>query len=406
MQRSARIAVRRAVSGSIPYLISVLLLTACQDATEMTSPRPTLIGVVRSASTGQPIAGAEVKLGASTSITDHTGRYFFIHLIPGAGKLEVNAAGFDSLTMPVMVTSAEVVQNIDLNRITLFDQGEFSVYVPDVPRITAVLVTLGGPDTRGFSAGTAFGAPLPEVEASLQSFGQKLRGIAQARGIAILGTSKAAMADEAGSDKLIVDALDAVAKKSGYGDLASLPILLYGLSGGGPEASGFAARNPQIVAGLFLKSPLDVEILNTAAARAVPTFVVLAEFDTFVDNSAIQSAFNANRKSGGLWGLAIEAGVPHHFLTPNQQLLTSNWMIATLKARVAMQSIDPNFLESPPSSGLGGLVPYPEALGWLGNHVTGEIGAWGDYRGDPSSASWFPSQAVAENWRAFRQSGQ
>lgn len=393
MQGSSSVVSRCAAARSLMLVLTLFIAAACSDGTAITSPRPTMLGIVRSASTNAPVAGAQVVLGNSVDTTDVNGRYVFIHLTPGAAKLQVNAAGFDSLSVDVTVTSGEVEKNVQLKRRTLFDVGEFSAYIPDsVSYVFAVLVALGGPDTRGFSAGTPFGAPLPGVEASLQEFGAQLREMARVQNLAIIGTSMAAMPNGPASDQLIRDALDAIAKKSGRAEIANAPILLYGLSGGGPEASGFTARNPERIAGLFLKSPQSVDLLTTPAALSVPTFVVLAELDAFIDNSAIKAAFQANRKSGALWGLAMEAGVAHHDLTPAQQELTSNWMYTTLNARV-----DPDE---------GGVAAYSETLGWLGDHVTGEIAPWSSYSGDRSSASWLPSNAVALDWQVFRMPGQ
>ena len=393
MQRPAGLLTRSAFANFILLLTPLVMTSACHEATGLTSPNPAIVGTVRNVTTNTPVVGAQVIAGTSVDTTDATGRFALVHLDPGAAKLQVNAAGFDSLTMDVTVTNGEVVQNVQLKRKTLFNVGDFSAYIPDtVDRVDAVLVALGGPDTRGFSAGTPFGAPLPDVETALQNFGQQLRVMARTRNFAIIGTSKAAMASGAESDALIADALSAAATISGHPEIARAPILMYGLSGGGPEASGYAARNPQRMVGLFLKSPLKVELLTTASQRSIPTFVVLAEFDAFIDNSAIKAAFQANRKDGALWGLAMEAGVPHHFLTPAQQQLTSNWMSTTLSSRV-----------KPDGSGL---TSYPETQGWLGNHQTGEIATWSAYTGDKTAASWFASNAVAENWRGFRKPGQ
>jgi carboxypeptidase family protein len=403
MPRSAVTDARRIVVRAIPLLFSLAIAAGCSDSTGVTSPRPTMLGIVRNAATNAPVAGAQVIMGNSVDTTDQTGRYVFIHLEPGPTKLKVNATGFDSLTMDVTVTTGEVLQNVGLKRKKLFDVDSFSAYIPDsLEYASAILVALGGPDTRGFSAGTPFGAPLPEVEASLQTFGSQLREMARVQHFAVIGTSTASMPDGAASDTIILNALAAIAAKSGRPEIANSPILMYGLSGGGPEASGFAARNADRIAGVFLKSPSSVELLTTDKALAIPTFVVLAELDAFVDNTAIKAAFQANRKSGAFWGLAMEAGVPHHFLTPAQQELTSTWMSATLKARVAPFSDGQGLVEFGP----GGLTAYPESLGWLGNHVTGEVASWEDYTGDRGSASWFPSQAVADNWRTFRKPGE
>lgn len=267
--------------------------------------------------------------------------------------------------------------------------GDFALYMPAggaAPR--AVLVALGGPNTKAIVTGEPFGAPLPQVEAALQAMGAAFREWADENRVAILGTSRSAMTalpDGAASDQLIVDAIAAGAAASGDARLSGVPLMLYGMSGGGPEASGFAARHPERVAGVFLKVPAGVAALTTDAQRQVPTFMALAEFDTFVDNAALGQAAAANRAAGALWAMATEPGVPHHAMTPAMRTVTLVWMSSVLQRRLAGSS--------------GRVHPVPEQSGWLGNPATGEVSRWGRYEGDRSSASWLPTESAAEEWR-------
>lgn len=371
-------------------LSAVILASACHnDATDATVPVPSLVGRVMNSAIGYPVIGAEVIVGTSKDITDGNGRFAFRGLPPGPAKLKVAIAGFEPFEADVTVTSGDtVVPDVSLKRIELFNAGDFAIYVPaKVGDVDAVLLALGGPDTRGFAAGTPFGAPLPQVEASLQAFGQRLRLMAETMNLAVIGTSRAAMANSAESDQALADAIKTAATTSGRREIANVPILMYGMSGGGPEASGFTARHPERVLGLFLKAPLDVESLSTAAARSVPTYMVLAELDAFVDNSKLAAKFEANRSAGALWAAALEPGVPHHFLTLAQQQVTEGFMYEVVSARVP--------------GGSGALTPVSESIGWLGNPATREVAAWSSYSGDRRSAAWFLSGARAEQWRAF-----
>ncbi|MEO5825431.1 MAG: hypothetical protein ABIR59_06050 [Gemmatimonadales bacterium] len=270
----------------------------------------------------------------------------------------------------------------------VYQLGDFALYVPaaaDGPR--AVLVALGGPNTRAIATGEPFGAPFPPVEAALQVMGASLRALADQQRIAILGTALAAMPDGVGSDQQIVNAIAAGAAASGHPGLSTAPLLLFGLSGGGPEASGLAARHPDRVAGLLLKAPLEVAVLSTEAQRGVPTFMALAEFDVFVDNAALGRAFAANRAGGALWAMATEPGVPHFSFSPTLRTATLAWLGSVIDRRVAGSS--------------SRLRTAVEQSGWLGDQLTGKASPWGAFSGDRSAASWFPTRGAAEQWQVL-----
>jgi hypothetical protein len=268
--------------------------------------------------------------------------------------------------------------------------GDFALYMPaapDGPR--AVIVALGGPRTRAIVTGESFGAP-PTAEPALQVMGAAMRAFADEHGVAILGTSlfgPTALQDGVATDERILTALDEGAEASGRPALATAPILMFGLSGGGPAVSGFAARRPEHVAGLLLKAPSAVTTLQTDAQREVPTFLALAELDVLVDNSTLRQSFATNRGGGALWALAIEPGAVHFSYSDALRNATIEWMRSIVDRRVAGSS--------------GRIQPAVAASGWLGDPATGEVSPWGRHRGDRSAASWFPTQRMAESWRVL-----
>jgi len=266
--------------------------------------------------------------------------------------------------------------------------GDFALHVPaNVHQVHGILVALGGPDTRGFAVGTPFGAPLPAVEASLQELGVMFRELAARRGLAILGVGRfgpTALPNEPASDQLLLDAIAEAAALTGRSDLVDAPFLMYGLSGGGPETTGFTQRNPERVSALFLRVPSVAGPL-TGRALEVPAYMVLAEFDTFVDNAMLTATFEAHRAAGAPWALALERGAIHFTLTPAQRELTVNWMDTIL-----------------PFSAPGGTIHRrPPQVGWLGDPTTGEIAPVPRFAGDASGASLLPTRPLAEEWAAF-----
>jgi dienelactone hydrolase len=264
--------------------------------------------------------------------------------------------------------------------------GDFGLHVPaNVNHVRGILVAFGGPDTRGFATGTPFGAP-PAVEAALQELGAMFRDLAAERGLAILGSGRrgpTAYPNEPASDQLLLDGIAQAATLTGRPDLLDAPILLYGMSGGGPQATGFTQRNPERVAALFLKVPESAGPL-TGHALHVPAYMVLAELDAFVDNTMLSATFEAHRAAGAPWAMALEPGVPHHSLSPAQRELTVDWMRAILPLGTAGP-----FRQSSPR------------VGWLGDPATGQIAPARTFAADRNTASWFPTRPLAAQWAAF-----
>jgi hypothetical protein len=281
---------------------------------------------------------------------------------------------------------SDAAPNAWQSRATDIQFGEFALHVPaNVNHVRGILVALGGPNTRGFAHGTPFGAP-PAVEASLQELGAMFRDLAAKRGLAILGSGRfgpTAYPNEPASDQLLLDAIAQAATLTGRPDLLDAPLLLYGMSTGAPEATGFTQRNPERVAALFLKVPVSAGPL-TGQALHVPAYMVLAELDAFVDNTMLSAAFEAHRAAGAPWAMALERGVLHHSLSEAQRELTVDWMRAIL-----------------PLGNAGPFHQNPPQVGWLGDPATGQIAPARTFAGDRSAASWFPMRPLAEQWAAF-----
>jgi hypothetical protein len=294
------------------------------------------------------------------------------------------------LFLAVMVASFTLGAEVEAE---VYDSGDAALFVPEgVQQPRAVLIALGGPNTRAFVTGepAAPGAPAP-LEAALQALGRSFQELAAEQGLALLVFPTAArvpMPNGAASDQRIRDALAAAAEASGRPGLTSVPILMWGASGGAPQAAGFTSRHPDEVVGLFLKvPPPELTSLTDPAQRAVPTYVVLAGEEALFDNADLVAAFQENRGNGGLWSLAVEPGVVHFSLSPTQHEATLAWLETVLSQRL--------------QDGSGPLRTIEEQAGWLGDNATGEVAMWSDYGGDPMSASWFPTAEVARQWQSL-----
>lgn len=377
-------------------LCAGLLSVSCDGSKDLIAPDPTgmVTGQVTNSVTGYPVAGAQIRIGSIAVTTSANGRFEIKSVPTEATTLYCIAAGFKDFETTIIVPPRGLTYVVGLSRIEVFELGDFALFVPaDVDEPRAVILALGGPDTRGFATGKPLGAPIAAVEASLQALGQEFRTLASS-GFAVLGTSRASMPNGPDSDQLLLKTIETAAATSGHPELIKAPLLLYGLSGGGPQASGFAARNPASVAGLFLKVPVSVTSVTTGDALRVPTYMVLAEVDAFVNNASLTASFEGNRRAGALWALAREPGVIHHSLTPAQRQLTMNWMKTVLALRL------------PGAPGYAPLGRMEEGLGWFGNRATGEVEsaeylAWMGMLDDWKLESWLPTEATAREWKTF-----
>jgi pimeloyl-ACP methyl ester carboxylesterase len=296
------------------------------------------------------------------------------------------------LIVVASVTSGSMAQS------EVYDLGDAALFMPaGVQQPRAVLIAVGGPNTRAFVTGEP-AAPMapPPLEAALQGLGRSFRELAAEHGLALLAFPTAAvvpMPNGPDSDQRFRDALAAAAEASGRPGLASVPILLWAGSGGAPQAAGFTARHPDRVVGLFLKvPPPELTLLTEASQRGVPTYMVLAGEEALFDNADLVAAFHANRGGGGLWSLAVEPGVLHHSLSPTQHGVTVAWLETVLNLRLP--------------DAAGPLRTLDEQSGWLGDNDTGEVSSWSDYGGDRASASWFPTADVAMQWRPLMGAGE
>lgn len=281
---------------------------------------------------------------------------------------------------------SDFAANASQSTTTTIQFGEFALHVPaNVKHVRGILLALGGPDTRGFAdPSVSFGAP-PAVTPSLQALGAMFRELAAERGLAILGSGRRGpqYPNEPASDQRLLDGIAQAATLTGRAELLQAPLLLYGMSGGAPLATGFTQRNPERVAALFLKVPQTAGPLTGQALR-IPAYMILAELDAFVDNTMLTTTFEAHRDAGAPWAMAVEPGVPHHSLSPAQRELTIAWMRAILP--------------------LGTAGPFRQTspqVGWLGDPATGQIAPASAFAGDRSTASWFPTRPLAVQWAAF-----
>jgi poly(3-hydroxybutyrate) depolymerase len=115
-----------------------------------------------------------------------------------------------------------------------------------------------------------------------------------------------------GSGRALLNALRSLASKSSRPEIATAPLLLWGISAGGEFNYEFTAWKPERVAAFVVnKGNIYYTALAPAAARRVPGILFTGENDLVFRVDAITGLFAINRRAGALWAYAQEPGVGH-----------------------------------------------------------------------------------------------
>jgi hypothetical protein len=149
-------------------------------------------GVVSTAGTGQPIAGANVSWSGASTTTDTSGYYTLASVTPGTTSVSVSASGYAKATASVNVTSGStVLQNFAVGQVTTGAIGGTVTDSVTNAAIVGAAVSYTGP---GGSSGTTNTAgdgtytfnPLPEgsymVTASATSYSSETFSVGVAPG--------------------------------------------------------------------------------------------------------------------------------------------------------------------------------------------------------------------------------
>src|SRR6185436_16501991 len=189
-----------------------------------------------------------------------------------------------------------------------FDKAEFRLWLPkDLGQIRAIAVLLTGSNGDG----------RPQVDDPVwQAFASR-------HGLALVGcrlTDKPhdqSFIEEyvnvsLGSGQALLDALDSLAKRSKHPELATAPLLLWGMSAGGQFNYEFVAWKPErVLAFVVNKGGIYYSALLSQAARNVPGILFIGGKDLEFRTNTITGLFAVNRRGGALWALAEEPSAAH-----------------------------------------------------------------------------------------------
>jgi dienelactone hydrolase len=188
-----------------------------------------------------------------------------------------------------------------------------------------------------------------------------------------------------GSGQALVDALASFAKKANHPEIATAPVLLWGMSAGGEFNYEFAAWKPErVVAFVVNKGNVYYTALAPDAARRVPGVLFTGEKDLAFRVDAIAGLFAINRRAGALWAYAQEPGVGHE--VAHSREFAAVFFDEMLKARL--------------TDG-GSLKPLDDKSGFFGDAKTQTVQPVGETK-PPSNypVSWLPTKRVARAWES------
>src|SRR5262249_44529161 len=188
-----------------------------------------------------------------------------------------------------------------------------------------------------------------------------------------------------GSGQALLDALASLAKKSGHAEIATAPLLLWGMSAGGEFNYELTAWKPErVIAFIVNKGNVYYTALASAAARRVPGILFTGENDLEFRVDAVSGLFAINRRAGALWAYAQEPGVGH-------EVAHSREFAAVLFDEMLSLRL---------SDG-GELRPLDDKSGFFGDAKSHAVQAVGETK-PPSQypVSWLPSERVAHAWQA------
>ena len=188
-----------------------------------------------------------------------------------------------------------------------------------------------------------------------------------------------------GSGQALLDGLAAFGAQLGRPELASAPLLLWGMSAGGQFNYEFVAWKPERVAGFIVnKGGFYYSALLSREARRVPGLFFTGGRDLEARQRAVRGLFEMNRRGGALWAFIEEPGAAH--VVGRSREIAEEYFDELIPLRLA-----------PPASGL---LPLLEGNGFAGDpksFATRKADA--SDAGSPSdSSSWLPTQRMARVW--------
>jgi len=191
------------------------------------------------------------------------------------------------------------------------------------------------------------------------------------------------------------------ATASGHPEVANLPFILAGWSGGGQIANGINTKIPERVIAFIANKGSNYLAPSSAASLKTPAILVAGQLDGQINRDGITHLFESNRRSGALWADAFEWNTGH--AEGNVDGVFFTFFDHAIRARYPARAT--------PLSGPVTLLDLPETSGWLAtaptfnNGLSGTVYPYAGYPGTKTTACWLMDADVANLYRGFATYG-
>jgi poly(3-hydroxybutyrate) depolymerase len=188
-----------------------------------------------------------------------------------------------------------------------------------------------------------------------------------------------------GSGQALVDSIAALGTKSGHPELATAPLMFWGMSAGGEYNYEFAVWKPErVIAFIVNKGNIYYTALAPLATRRIPALLFTGEKDLDFRVNTINGIFAVNRRGGALWALTQEPGIGHE--------------VGRSKELGAMLFEDMMAARLPEAGAPGPLKPIDEKSGFIADFTAKTYAPVGDSRPPNHTTAWLPNERLAKAW--------
>ena len=176
-----------------------------------------------------------------------------------------------------------------------------------------------------------------------------------------------------------------ISRRVQHPELATEPLLFWGMSAGGQFNYEFASWKPErVIAFVVNKGGIYYTALTPRATRAMPALLFIGGKDLESRVNTITGLFALNRRGGALWALAPEPSAAH--IVGRSRDMSIIFFDDVLPLRLGDE----------------GLKPLAETSGFVGDFHAKSIRSMGAAASLPNyPTSWLPTERIAHAWQAM-----